>query len=148
MPVGPGLSSSTNAVLIDASKSGGLIMEAGDANFVASATVAGSSGATIIGSATAGNVLGGLIGNDVFTTSKAAGVADTVYTGGGADKVNFDHRQRVGSHRDLLGVRLRWAWCPGSWRNPDATECQHHQRRRRRAVGMVGSGDWWRSYRL
>ena len=38
------LSSSTNAVLIDASKSGGLIMEAGDANFVVSATVAGSTG--------------------------------------------------------------------------------------------------------
>ena len=60
-------------------------MEAGNANFVVSATVAGSTGATMIGSETAGNVLGGSIGNDVFVSSKSIGTKDTIYTGGGAD---------------------------------------------------------------
>ena len=32
-------------------------------------------------------MLGGLIGNDTFTSSKVLVLADTVYTGGGADKV-------------------------------------------------------------
>jgi hypothetical protein len=82
------LTNSTNARLIDASASGGLIMNGGDANFVTSATVAGSTGSVLIGSATAGNVLGGSIGNDVFTLNNA-GLADTVFTGGGADPITL-----------------------------------------------------------
>ena len=82
------LTNSTNARLIDNSKGGGLIMEGGDANFVTSATVAGSLGDVIIGSATSGNVLGGSIGNDVFT-SNVTGLADTIFTSGGADKITL-----------------------------------------------------------
>ena len=63
-------------------------MEGGDANFVTSATVAGSLGDVIIGSATGGNVLGGSIGNDVFT-SNVTGLADTIFTNGGADKITL-----------------------------------------------------------
>jgi hypothetical protein len=78
---------STNAVAIDASKSGGLIMTAGDANYTNSTTVAGSAGDNIIGSTSAGNVLGGSIGNDVLTADNNA--ANTIYTDGGADIVNL-----------------------------------------------------------
>jgi len=73
---------STNAVFIDASKSGGLIMNEGDANAPNANSVN-----TIIGSTTAGNVLGGSIGKDVFTASNNA--PNTIYTGGGADTVNL-----------------------------------------------------------
>ena len=83
------LTNSTNARLIDASASGGLIMEGGDANFVTSATVAGSLGDVLIGSKTGGNVLGGSIGNDIFTSNVSL-VADTIYTSGGADKIDPD----------------------------------------------------------
>src|SRR5262249_31255411 len=73
---------STNAVAIDASKSGGLIMTAGDANYTSSTTVAGSAGDNIIGSTTAGNVLGGAIGDSARTANNNAG--RTIYTHEGA----------------------------------------------------------------
>jgi hypothetical protein len=107
------LSSSTNAVLIDASKSGGLIMEAGDSNFVVSPTVAGSTGATIIGSETAGNVLMGSIGNDKFVSSKSIGTNDTIATGGGADIVTLTPGNGS-DHVDLFSAFDTKTVAPGS----------------------------------
>ena len=82
------LVASTNAVTIDASHSGGLIMEGGDNNYTTSATVAGSVGDTFLGSTTGGNVLGGSIGNDLYTLGQVSN-PETVYTGGGADTVTL-----------------------------------------------------------
>jgi hypothetical protein len=62
-------------------------MDAGDANYTTSATVAGSVGDNIIGSTTAGNFLGGSIGNDVLTANNNA--PNTIFTDGGADTVNL-----------------------------------------------------------
>jgi hypothetical protein len=66
---------STNAVVIDASNSGGLGMDGGDANV----------GDTITGSTTAGNFLGGSIGSDAITANNNA--ANTIYTNGGGDAI-------------------------------------------------------------
>ena len=63
---------STNASIIDASTSGGLIMRGGDTNHLvdfttgATAPLATSRGDTITGSATAGNILIGSRGNDTI----------------------------------------------------------------------------------
>ena len=94
------LTNSTNARLIDASASGGLIMEGGDANFVSSATVAGSLGDVLIGSKTGGNVLGGSIGNDIFTSNVSL-VADTIFTSGGADKINLTAGHTASNSLDM-----------------------------------------------
>ena len=67
------------------SATGGLIMPVGSFDFAYSLNVAGSIGASITGSAVAGNVLGGSIGNDSFTGTQSLTLADTIYTGGGAD---------------------------------------------------------------
>lgn len=69
------------------SAAGGLIMPTGSHDFAYSLNVAGSIGASIIGSAVAGNVLGGSIGNDSFTGTQNLSLADTIYTGGGADTI-------------------------------------------------------------
>jgi hypothetical protein len=66
---------------------GGLIMPVGSHDFAYSLNVAGSVGISIIGSATAGNVLGGSIGNDTFTGTLDPSQGDTIYTGGGADTI-------------------------------------------------------------
>lgn len=66
---------------------GGLIMPVGSHDFVYALSVLGSFGADIVGSATAGNVLGGSIGNDTITGTQSQVHADTIYTGGGADTV-------------------------------------------------------------
>jgi hypothetical protein len=67
--------------------SGGLIMPVGSHDFSYSLSVRGSIGATITGSTTAGNVLGGSIGNDTITGTLSLVLADTIYTGGGADTI-------------------------------------------------------------
>jgi hypothetical protein len=85
---------STNAVFIDATASGGLIMLAGDAN-VGVGTLN-----TIKGSLTAGNVLGGSIGKDVFTVS-TSDVANTVYTDGGADSITLPGSHTTSQHIGL-----------------------------------------------
>jgi hypothetical protein len=85
---------STNAVFIDASKSGGLIMQSGDGN------IAVGSLNTIIGSAIAGNVLGGSIGKDVFTSS-LADVANTIYTDGGPDQITLGPNHTASNHIGL-----------------------------------------------
>ena len=81
------LSFSTNAQVLNASTSGGLIMEGGDAGFTFAPTVAQSVGDIITGSATKGNVLNGSIGNDTFTGNTAGTASDTIVTSGGADKI-------------------------------------------------------------
>jgi hypothetical protein len=83
------LSNSTNAVTINAATSGGLIMRAGDANFTASGTVAGSAGDLITGATGFSNVLGGSIGNDTITGTTSLASPDTIYTGGGADTIRL-----------------------------------------------------------
>jgi hypothetical protein len=85
---------STNAVFIDATASGGLIMQAGDAN-VGTGTLN-----TIKGSLTAGNVLGGSIGKDVFTAS-TSDVANTIYTDGGADSITLPGSHTTAQHIGL-----------------------------------------------
>jgi len=87
--VGNPLSNSTNAVTINAATSGGLIMRAGDANFTASETVAGSTGDLITGATGFSNVLGGSIGNDTITGTTSLTAPDTIYTGGGADTIRL-----------------------------------------------------------
>lgn len=97
----PFVNYSNNAMLIDASASGGLISPWGDANFVTGATVALSTGDTIIGAANPvgyqtggagslalGNVLAGSIGNDIIT-SKSMTLPDYIITEGGADKITL-----------------------------------------------------------
>ncbi|MFZ3181658.1 MAG: DUF4214 domain-containing protein [Methylocystis silviterrae] len=72
----------TNAEVIDASTSGGLIMQAGDANYSTSSSL----GDLITGSATAANALAGSLGNDTIT---AIFGGDTIATNGGGDKINI-----------------------------------------------------------
>lgn len=97
----PVISYSNNAVLIDASASGGLISPWGDANFQLGATPALSIGDTIIGAANPvgyqtggvgslvlGDVLVGSLGNDNIT-SKSMVLPDYIITEGGADKITL-----------------------------------------------------------
>ena len=81
------LSYSTSAQVLNASASGGLIMEGGDRAFTFSPTAAGSFGDLITGSATKGNVLNGSIGNDTITGNTTTFLPDTIVTSGGADKI-------------------------------------------------------------
>jgi hypothetical protein len=74
----------TNALTIDASNSGGLIMPAGDANYSVNNN---SFGDSFIGSTTAGNVLGGSIGNDSFSINNNS--PNTIYTDGGGDTIDL-----------------------------------------------------------
>ena len=67
--------------------SGGLIMPVGSHNFVYALTVSGSVGDNISGSTSAGNMLGGSIGNDIIVGTQNTSAADTIFTGGGADTI-------------------------------------------------------------
>ena len=69
------------------SASGGLIMPVGSHDFAYSLSVGASTGAIIVGSTAAGNVLGGSIGNDTITGNQGMALADTIFTGGGADTI-------------------------------------------------------------
>jgi hypothetical protein len=68
---------------------GGRIMPMGSYDFAYALTVTGGVGATVTGSATAGNVLGGSIGNETFVGTQSPTQSDTFYTGGGADIINL-----------------------------------------------------------
>ena len=68
---------------------GGLIMPIGSYNFAYGLTVFASTGDTITGSTTAGNVLGGSIGNDTFIGTQNGAQAGTFYTGGGTDTITL-----------------------------------------------------------
>ena len=81
------LSYSTNAQILDATASGGLIMLGGDLGFTFGPTVAMSFGDTISGSLTKGNVLNGSIGNDIINGNTTTFAPDTIVTSGGADKI-------------------------------------------------------------
>jgi hypothetical protein len=59
-------------------------------------------GALIVGSRSAGNVLGGSIGNDLFNGTKSAIAADTIYTGGGSDKIDLADGRLVGTRIELF----------------------------------------------
>lgn len=69
--------------------SGGLIMPVGSYNFAYSLSVGASTGDTITGSTTAGNVLGGSIGNDTIIGTQSLVQPDTIFTGGGADTITL-----------------------------------------------------------
>ena len=97
----PSIGYSINAMTIDASASGGLIMLGGDANFVPGASVALSTGDIIRGAANPvgyqtgdagslvlGNVLIGSIGNDTII-SKSLTLPDYILTEGGADNITL-----------------------------------------------------------
>ncbi|MGA8169368.1 MAG: DUF4214 domain-containing protein [Methylocystis sp.] len=90
-----GFQYSTNAAVINAATSGGLLMNSGDANYVVNPTApAGTAGVpfgigdTITGSSTGSNALAGSIGNDTFTIADTH-ASNTVATGGGADMITF-----------------------------------------------------------
>lgn len=71
------------------SASGGLIMPVGSYDFAYSLSVGASTGAVIVGSTAAGNVLGGSIGNDTLTGNQTTTLSDTIFTGGGADTITL-----------------------------------------------------------
>jgi hypothetical protein len=93
---GIALGYSTNALTIDASTSGGLIMQAGDANY----SFVTNLGDQITGSTTASNALAGSLGNDTF---KATFGTDTIATNGGADTINISGHTGP-DHIDLYTV--------------------------------------------
>jgi hypothetical protein len=84
------------------SELGGLIMPVGAPNYTLSETVESSTGALIVGSRSAGNVLGGSIGNDLFNGTENVFAADTIYTGGGADKIDLADNREVGTRIELF----------------------------------------------
>jgi hypothetical protein len=100
---GSGPVNSINAITIDAHLSGGLTMLGGDANFTSSTTAGGSAGDTITGSATAGNLLGGSIGNDTIVGTTNTTASDTVYTAGGADAITLQAGHTAADHVELYG---------------------------------------------
>jgi parallel beta-helix repeat protein len=88
VPSSGGVATYTAAVdQFNADPTGGLIMPVGAANFEYGTTVATSVGSLVVGSQTRGNVMGGSIGNDVFSGTMNVTQADTVYTGGGSDDI-------------------------------------------------------------
>jgi hypothetical protein len=93
-PGAPHFDFSTNAAVINASTSGGLIMDAGDANWTIGP---GSQGDVITGSATAANDLAGSLGNDTITSLGGG----TVATNGGADTITI---AGSGDNVDVYGV--------------------------------------------
>jgi hypothetical protein len=110
---------STNAKAIDASNSGGVVMQAGDANFATAATVAGSIGDVFKGSITAGDVLGGSIGNDTFTLQQTA-APETIYTGGGADAINLAANHKASDHIEFYAGSNTAGVTPGGVENVTA----------------------------
>lgn len=83
---------------------GGLIMPIGAPNYTLSETVESSTGALIVGSRTADNVLGGSIGNDQFIGTQSHTGIDTIYTGGGADKIDLAADRLVGTRIELFAA--------------------------------------------
>jgi hypothetical protein len=88
------------------SATAGLLMPIGAPNFAYGLTAETSTGSIVVGSATAGNVLGGSIGNDVFQGVQIANRADTFFTGGGADTIILAAGRGVGSHIGLYASNM------------------------------------------
>ncbi len=78
------------------SDTGGLYMLVGAPNFSYGLSVADSVGSVVVGSTTAGNVLGGSIANDTFVGVQTD-FSDTFYTGGGADLITLSEDRTAGS---------------------------------------------------
>ena len=88
------------------SATAGLLMPVGAPNFAYGLTPETSTGSIVVGSATAGNVLGGSIGNDVFQGVQIANRTDTFFTGGGADTIILAAGRGVGSHIGLYASNM------------------------------------------
>lgn len=88
------------------SDAGGLIMPVGASNLTYGQTALASSGAVVIGATNAGNVLGGSIGNDTFQGVQQSALADSIYTGGGADQIVLFDDRTVGSHIALYASNM------------------------------------------
>ncbi len=88
------------------SDTGGLIMLVGAPNLTYAQTADASTGSVVIGSHSAGNVLGGSIANDTFMGAQVAQVSDTFFTGGGADSVLLANARTVGSHIALYASNM------------------------------------------
>lgn len=96
---------------------GGLIMPTGSFYFSYALSVAASTGDIIVGSTTAGNVLGGSIGNDEITGTLSTTAADTIYTGGGADLITLAAANVANSRVELFaanGLLSTQAVTPGA----------------------------------
>ena len=95
----------TYSTLIDQSsvtELGGLLMPVGAPNYTLAQSVEASVGALVVGSRFTGNLLGGSIGNDLFIGTKNTLAADTIYTGGGSDKIDLAAGRLVGSRIELF----------------------------------------------
>jgi hypothetical protein len=92
---------STNAAVLNASASGGLFMQGGDANYTISVLAALDQGDTITGSATGANVLIGSIGNDKITGTLSTSAVDTIATGGGKDGIALAANHAAVDHIEL-----------------------------------------------
>lgn len=96
---------------------GGLIMPMGSYNFAYGLTVFASTGDIITGSTTAGNVLGGSIGNDTFSGAQSAGQAGTFFTGGGTDTITLAAGHTATNRIELFAgnaTNIAAALTPGS----------------------------------
>ena len=101
-----------------------------------------ASAITITGSAAAGNVLGGSIGNDSFVGTSSLVQPDTIFTGGGTDTITLaaGHSAR-GPHR---AVRRQQPHQRGGAHAGRPGRCgggQRRERRRHPAARLVGPGD-------
>jgi len=139
----PAIGYSNNAQTILDSGAAGLVMNAGDANFTAAATVAASTGDTITGSTTASNVLIGSIGNDKLTgnTSTSPTAPDTIVTNGGADAITLGAGHTAADHVDVyVGNNGAGALiAPGA----DATSVANAITGTALGFGNVAQVGWW-----
>ena len=88
------------------SNTGGLVMPVGAPNLTYGLTAMASTGSVIVGASGAGNVLGGSAGNDTFLGVQNAGLADSIYTGGGADDITLYQGRTVGTHIALYASNM------------------------------------------
>jgi hypothetical protein len=88
------------------SDTGGLTMLVGAPNFTYAQTALASIGSVIVGSQTAGNVLGGSIANDTFVGVQVSRASDSIFTGGGADAIVLAEDRLIGSHIALYASNM------------------------------------------
>jgi len=88
------------------SDAGGLTMLVGAPNFTYAQTAQASTGSVVMGSQSAGNVLGGSIANDTFIGAQVAQASDSIFTGGGADAVLLADNRSGGSHIALYASNM------------------------------------------
>ncbi len=83
---------------------GGLVMPVGSPDFAYALSVAAGVGATISGSTSAGNMLGGSIGNDTIFGTHSTSAADTIFTGGGSDSITLAANHTVQDRIELYAA--------------------------------------------